>query len=479
MRAPSLSFVLLVASACSYRPARFADRPPVTQVRDSAPIPVPEPTRLIEAVYLSDVYLRRPLVDALDAERFPRAGDVNAGDEVPRSSWWSPVPLDRSGFRRAYATDGPPQPPLKRVSDAELGDARGKRYRLVRDPDGYPGTRTAAAVIVSRLVRAIGYRTPEVWLVRLGRERVAAVRSPPEIDLGPTAMGGTRSDDANDRVPHRDRRTLRALGVLATWLAIPDLGPARVRDVYVGAPGRGHVRHRIVGLDEALGAAGIAPASARQTAVGVVRGNALTNLVTLGLLRPDPRSGPPARNLQALPITVGADDALQTPWEPVDRLLPEDGYWMAKRMAALPGALLADAVAFADLDPVTSAHVLGALEARRTALIATWLGRVTPLELVRLRGRRLVLSDVAITLGFADDAHTRYRIGWLDEQGRAVAPPFRARPDLGELDLALPSDPPPYLVARIVGERAAAALPRAFEAHIAMRGSAHVVGIRH
>ncbi|MCE7894052.1 MAG: hypothetical protein DYH12_30865, partial [Sorangiineae bacterium PRO1] len=74
---------------CSYQPARFRDRPPVTDARDDRPIAIPRSNAFIEAFYLSDVFLRRPVVDALDAERFPYARDVNALDEVPRSSWFS------------------------------------------------------------------------------------------------------------------------------------------------------------------------------------------------------------------------------------------------------------------------------------------------------------------------------------------------------------------------------------------------------
>src|SRR5205085_8561034 len=79
MRARSTHFVLLFAAACSgYHPPRFAVRPPAAEVRDDAPIPVPRWRWVPESVYLSEVYLHRPLREAIDLSHYPDAGDVNS-----------------------------------------------------------------------------------------------------------------------------------------------------------------------------------------------------------------------------------------------------------------------------------------------------------------------------------------------------------------------------------------------------------------
>ena len=444
----SIALALLSALSCNERPARYADRPPVTEIVDRQPVPLPGRTPLIEAVYLSETYLRRPLVGVLDAERVPRAGDVNSLDEVPPSSWWDPRPEDTGAIR----------------------------VRLHHDPKGYPNTETAALVIASRLVRKVGYRTPEARRVS---KTTAEVRWPIGFDLGPTPMSGVRPDDPNDRIPHRDRRTLRALSVLAAWLEIRDLGPERLIDVYMGLPGEGHVQHLVVGLHSALGAAELGPASARRTAAGIVRGSALDNLITLGLARPP--TGSTARSLSVLSRTVDPERSLDRPWEPADRMGPDDGYWIAKRIAAISPEEIAVAVGSAALDPHTHAHVVGALESRRRILIAYWLAQVTPLELASLEGDLLVLSDRAIELGYATDGATRYAVRFLNENGEAIRADTMSRADGGELELRLPREALdlPYFLLRVTGFRDGKELPRPFEAHVSTRGEPHVVGIRH
>jgi hypothetical protein len=171
-------------------------------------------------------------------------------------------------------------------------------------------------------VRAVGYPTPEVWLTPNGR---GATRWPPGIELGPTDPNDTRRDDPNDHIPHRDRRTLRALGVLAAWLDLGDLGPEHVVDVYVGAPGRGHVQHFLIGLESSLGVQSRSRAGARATepAAGVVRGGFLENLLArLARLSRAHQAHP----LSSVPSTSYARGA-------VERLTSVDGYWIAKRIA--------------------------------------------------------------------------------------------------------------------------------------------------
>jgi hypothetical protein len=481
-------FALSVA-ACGYRPARYADQPPVTEVSDDRPIAMPRRTPFIEAFYLSDVYLRRPIVDALDAERFPNARDVNALDEVPRSSWYDPPSLRRKAFD-ASVSRGPEAPVVYRPGSGLLTDRRGESFLLASD-DGPPETRTAAELIASRLVRALGYRTPTVTLIdpeELGLEaeldptrRWIARRWPLGVDLGPTDMTLPRSDDPNDRVSHRDRRTLRALGVVAAWLDLREIGPSHLRDVYVGRPGRGHVQHLLVDLGDALGSPRTRGSHRSATAVGVVRGSPLENLVTLGLARPPANGGIREPTLRVFSATGAGSHALVDPWEPVDRLLPADGYWIAKRMARIGRGVLEDAVRAAHFeDPALDAHVLHALIARRRDLVAHWFREVTPCELERLLGRDLVLADEAVRAGI-DTAGTRhYEVAVLDDSGAEVTPKLDVRSRGEEIRFELPEIERDYLVVRVTKVGSAGPAPRPFEVHLVQeRGAPRVVGARH
>ena len=118
----TLALPLLAACVgCAAHPARFADAPPVTRVLDDEPIPLPQRTSSIDPIYRAEVYVRRPVVQALDARRIGHAQDINALDEVPRSSWFAPVPLDAARFPRAYAPDGPPRLPLSIIRTPKRG----------------------------------------------------------------------------------------------------------------------------------------------------------------------------------------------------------------------------------------------------------------------------------------------------------------------------------------------------------------------
>lgn len=86
--APGL-LALGVAACAHSHPARFIDAPPVEDVGDQGPIPVPKHREPLKETMLSEAYVERPMVQALDPKRAPEAGDVNALDEVPRSSWLS------------------------------------------------------------------------------------------------------------------------------------------------------------------------------------------------------------------------------------------------------------------------------------------------------------------------------------------------------------------------------------------------------
>ena len=373
-----LSAIALAAlSGCSPRPARFADAPVIQEVSDDAAIPLPPRSDPVQEIVVSQAYVERPVVEALDPARLPDAGDVNALDEVPRSRWLSPADAPDA------ADDADlPAPPFRLLdvptvtAPANEGglavlDARGRRFELWRDPAERPEVTTVAAVAASRILRAIGYYTPGTWVADVGWSdivvrddahhdavraffrrgpraeggvyRVGVTRWPIGVDLGPTRALGTRGDDPNDRVPHEDRRTERALRVFFGWLGLQKLGPHVLRDVYVGAPGRGHVVHYVAGLQGALGADAVTqPPASEGDDSDLIHHNPWITLGTLGMYR---QADPP---VQRRWLSLGAYDErlspatfrTSPPFEPMDRLLPADAYWASKRLAEIPPAAI-------------------------------------------------------------------------------------------------------------------------------------------
>lgn len=509
----ALLLALAVAPfACSYRPARFAADAPVVAVSDADPIPVPRKLDPLKEVYYTDAYVRRPIVLAMDPEAPTDAGDVNALDDVPRSSWIDPPDA---------RPDGPPLLPLTPIGAAEsdqpglaVTDARGLRYELRRDEKDRPELVSASAAVASRLLGALGYRTPEVHVVTLAatdlkegstklaaeamtdllregsppvgdRYRVRASRWPVGLDLGPTPVAGVRPGDPNDRVPHAERRTLRALGLALYWMGLRRLKPYALRDVYVGEPGKGHLLHYVVAVDDAFGAEAVGrEAQARLGGEGkYLDENALTALITLGLRR---RTAPP---VQTRWLSLGefepnvAPETFETspPYEPADRLLPADAYWIGKRLAAVPPETIAAALTAGHFsDPTARARVAEVLEARRARAVAWAFAQVTPAEVERVDPGHLTLRDQANSRKMRALTAVRYAVDFLDDAGSSVAPPLVVAPPDAAVTIPLPPGTPDYLVVRATAIRDDGRAPRPVEIHLAKSAAGiRVLGVVH
>jgi hypothetical protein len=523
LRVLGLLFSVSVASAsCMYRPARFRDRPPVTDARDMAPIPMPAFRWVPESVYLSEVYLHRPIRDTLDLDPIPPASDVNSMDEVPYSSWFVPRAVDVGTMARGPDAAGLPRPPFTVLSDAaravassgfSISDARGQRYEMIIDPPDRPEMRTGAAVIAARLTWALGLNTPAAYVTTarpenfwrseaetpdvsallsagapavLGSHRVAALAMPPSAWLGYAPESGTRNDDPNDVVPHEDRRVLRSLKVFASWIALSGLGPPKTMDRYVGMPGEGHVVHFLTGLDDALGADDVVRVTDLPPGQG--GGSPIVRLLTLGLA-PNPARRPTQIEVPALgqlesdvdPRSFGPS----TPYEPADRLTSADGYWAAKRIAALSPAHIALAIEAAKFsDRRAREGVQTALEARRERVVRYWFERVTPVEIVRHEGGRLELRDQAIRYGVATVETTDYYVDFLTGDGARLGDNLSIDPRGDTFEVSVPPSAVAaardYLVVRIIARRDRRRAPRAFAVHFrVVSEKLTLVGLRH
>jgi hypothetical protein len=476
---------LLAVSACGYAPARFTPAPPVHAVSDDRPIDLPAVRLGLDELYHAEAYLDASLVDGLELSLAPRAEDVNRLDEVVQSSWFRGGRVALDGYLR----DGLPVAPWLPVSDPRglvvpdgqlLNDARGLRYQLFFAAPDRIGAITTALPVASRLAHALGYRVAEAHVVDTpGGQRAVALRWPTGLDLGPTPMLWTRPDDPNDEVSHVARRSLRASWVLAAWLGIRRFDEATFRDVYVGAPGRGHVEHWIVGLSGALGVGQLL--SNLEDALDPSRDDVgfFGRLGTLGLtpLPPAPPTTPTMRGVGILPPAVAEDFDLSPPFAPHRRMRPEDAYWLARRMMAIDDETLVAAVGAAGLSRDQAARLVEILRTRRDAVARQIFARVTPVELVRLVGRRLTLRDVEVAAGIG--AIGTYRATVIDSDGQALVGRLGVAVDGAKLTIALPARLADYEIVRLWrldGERSR---PRAFEIHLGRDPEPSLRGLRH
>lgn len=264
-----------------------------------------------------------------------------------------------------------------------------------------------------------------------------------------------------------------------------------LRDAYVGAPGRGHVLHYVAGLGGALGAdATVRPRPPRDDDADLAGRNVWITLAMLGLYQPAPhlttRRWP---SVGEYPASWSiADFQTGPPIEPLDRALPADAYWAAKRIAALPETLLAAALdAGAYHDDAARSHLAERLHNRQLLAVRWGFAQVTPCEVegVALASPRspaaVVLRDEAIRQGAAEAPSTGYRVEIVDETGRPVAEPQWLGVSGGALFAVwLPEGAPAYVVMRVRASRSGRAAPRAMEVHVVHAGAVwRVVGVVH
>src|SRR4051794_17464463 len=191
----------------------------------------------------------------------PPALDVNAADEVPCSTWYCPRNhLHPMTPEQVVAGTGAPPPRLPltitsgKIRGDALGfqvvDADGHKFLLKLDFNNHLGMTTTAELIGNAVFHAAGYNVPGAYLMDVdpstfridpratylqynvqhrqftptflanrlaltdrlpdGKVRVVAIPWLQGQQLGGFDMKGTRRGDANDRIPHQLRRSLRA-----------------------------------------------------------------------------------------------------------------------------------------------------------------------------------------------------------------------------------------------------------------------------
>lgn len=454
-------------SGCASRSFRFADAPAVWDLQDRQPIPLPETTKYIRADYYFSVLVRRPAVSAFNFVPGLPAQDVNAVDQVPKSSWFNP----RLGFREISPQEmvtgpeqiGPPKPPVRVVRAKHRGrnpgfviaDSRDRLYLVKFDPPNFPGVETTTAFIVNRLFWAFGYNVPEDYTfyfnsaevpidstADITEEEVQLVLgsvAPPQdglyratasllidgIYLGPIDDKGTREDDPNDRIPHQDRRVMRALKVFGAFTNQTDIRIDNSLDVYEETDGKGFVRHYLLDFGESLGAHGTERGRLWDGFAHVFSFREMFgNIATLGLrvnkwehigYTPWPSVG-----------TFEADlfEPLKWkeayPFEPIRKARPDDCYWAAKIVAELTREQLAALVSAANYpEPEAADYVLETLLKRRQKIIDAHFGTVSPVEFAKLDGDTLHLVDLGKVFG-TGFAKTRYRIRRLSDSGKQM-----------------------------------------------------------
>jgi hypothetical protein len=391
---------------------------------------------------------------------------VNTLGEALDSEWYT----NRHGRRRMTRDElqrgpGNTQPPsmskVWRVTSAKaegitpgftIVDGEGRRYLLKFDPPSNPEMASAADVISSKFLYALGYNVPENYIVRFRPEQLAvdtnttfvdhygkrramtqrdldavmakvkagsdgtiralASRFIPGSPVGPFRYNGTRSDDPNDTIPHEHRRDLRGLRVFAAWLGHDDSKSLNTLDTLVKENGTQYIRHYLIDFGASLGSASYGPNSPRSGNEYLFDwGFASRQFVSLGLWVPKWAKA----KYPDIPAVGKFEYALFDPerWVPeypnaaFTNMDADDAFWAAKQVMAFTDE---DIRAIANTGEYSDAGatewVVKCLIERRNKIGHTFFSRVLPLDRFEIRDGRLRFDNLGTERTFTIQWHT-------------------------------------------------------------------------
>lgn len=384
------------------------------------------------------------------------ARDANTLGDVPDSEWYTnrhgARRMSRQELQQGPGLEAPPAPPFTVIGlktegitrGFKMNDAKGRLYHVKPDPIGNFEMATAADVIGSRFFYALGYYTPQNYLVYLKRSdlkvspgatvdglggrkrpmferdlddvlrivprrndgmyRMIASRSLEGEPIGPFRYEGTRSDDPNDTIPHQDRRELRGLHVFCAWLNHTDVKSINSLDTVVEEGGIHFVRHYLIDFGAILGSDSDMPKNARFGNEYIIpkAGQALTRIVALGLdIRPwESASYGHLKAVGQFESRVFDPEKWKSnyPNPAFLRRLPDDEYWAAKHVMAFTNEDIRAIVETGDYsDPAVVEYLTQALIERRDKIGKVYFSKVLPLDHFAVKDDRLVFDDLAVT----------------------------------------------------------------------------------
>lgn len=469
----ALAVLLVVGNAASSVEAQKKFYPDDPLQVDDDKLDVPEQPNEIE---LSDMYDRfgHMFKDWGTSPIGSEAVNANTVDEVPDSSWFT----NRHGVRRMSIdalTRGPnvggaPDPTETwtvfqsknqgLTPGFQIYDEQGRRYIIKLDPVDIPELASAAEIIATKMFYAIGYNTPENYIVRVhpdqfaiepgtevedsfgdkmpltewrfnrsirlvprgedGTMRVLASRYLPGVPLGPFRYYETRSDDPNDVIRHEDRRELRGLRLFAAWLNHDDTRAHNTQDLWVEDGGQHYVRHYLLDFGSTFGSGSV---DMQRADLGFSYSmdfqEMKRNLLGFGLRVPEYRHAdwPPYPEYQAVGRWEGELFDCQGwrndyPNPAFVRMTARDAFWAAKIVMRFTREELEAIVATGQYsDPDDAAYFLDVLLKRQKKCGRFGINAINPLDEFRLEGGVLEFTNLSEKYGFVS-APTSYRISW-------------------------------------------------------------------
>jgi hypothetical protein len=326
----------------------------------------------------------------------------------------------------------------------QIEDAKGKKWLVKLDPRGYPQLGSGADMVSRTLMHAAGYNVPHNSPVRFRRteltidpDLVKGTKgehfTEADLDsvlaqgavfgdgsysayaslflsghvLGAPSMDRRRPGDANDWYFHPNRRELRGLYVLVSWIGDWDSKDHQWLDMFVETrDSLGYVKHYLLDVGSSLGAGARGPKGHRSGyEYSLDLGWSARRLVTLGFVtepwrRAKQETGIPSVGNFEAETFKPEDFKSRLPHPGFRAMTDRDAYWGAKIVASFSDAQIAAAVDAAKYeDPRAREYLVRSLIARRDKIAKHWFGRVAPLDFFRVQGGGLRFHDLAVDIG--------------------------------------------------------------------------------
>ncbi len=386
------------------------------------------------------------------------AADVNAFDEVPNSTWFTnrnharavPVAELRMGPDSTLLPEKPWTIKHAKHGGASAGfqikDAAGRKWLVKLDWHGYPQASSGADMVARTLLHAAGYSVPHNEPVRFARgdltidkdlargtkgERLTSV----DLDsllakgailpdgsysataslfisghvLGSPSLSRRRPGDLNDWYSHPNRRELRGLYVLCSWIGFWDTKDANFLDTFVSTgDSLGHVEHYILDPGSSFGADADGVKHLEDNFENVIDfGWTARRLLTLGFVvepwrRAHQDSGIPSVGRFESEVFDPGAYAPEEPQTAFREMTEGDAYWGAKIVASFFDAQIVAAVDAAHYeDPRAREFLVRNLIVRRDKIARYWFGRVAPLDFFAMHKDELGFHDLAVDIGLS------------------------------------------------------------------------------
>jgi hypothetical protein len=429
--------------------------------------------------------------DGLDLERNFRilsdereeAANINSFDEVPNSTWFT----NRHGFSRmtpaeiARGVDLTPGPDTSgpwlvfrpKVQGTTPGfwieDSRGDQYVIKFDPKGYPEMATAAAAMASRYLHACGYNVPQETIIyyrpeilrvkegvtfednagaereftqqdledilkRVHHEPDGRIRSLASLSLGihgkikgPFSYSGTRSDDPNDWFNHQDRRELRGLYVIGSFINHYDLKDQNSLDIYVEENGNRFLKHFLIDFGSTFGSDGQGPKPPVKGYANMIDlRDAFVSLITVGIKTWDWRGGG-----EVIYPSIGYFEADIFQPDKFDPIYPNpafedktdrDCYWGAKIVTAFRDDDLQALIENGQYsNPEAEEYLFETLKRRRDKIGRFWFSKVNPLDYFEIEyvgnDFKITFDDLGVEYGlWPENAVYNYEIRYRGQE---------------------------------------------------------------